>query len=354
MADYSISLPATDRESILKCVVWDLDDTLWEGALLEGGGATLRPGVLEAVRTLDSRGTLQSIASKNDHQVAWPVLERFGLAEYFLYPCICWSSKAKSVQMIGESLGIALDSIAFIDDQAIERDEVQFYAPQITVFSADQISSLLSDPRLQPGSITMDGRCRRLIYQADIRRSEAENTIGSTRDEFLSTLNMQMEVHRAKQGDLARAEELTLRTNQLNTTGLTYSQHELDRLAGSSDHLVLVAKLSDRYGSSGTIGLAVVETEHGQWTIRLLIMSCRVITRGVGSSLLAHITHAAASRGVRLRAAFVHTDRNRKMYVSYKFAGFRECGKMANTIMLEHDYVRMPSQPSYVTVVSDL
>src|SRR5579863_9689303 len=89
----------TKRPSI-KCVVWDLDNTLWDGVLLEDEQVSLRPGVLEVIKTLDSRGILHSIASKNDRAAAMNKLAEFGLSEYFLYPQINWNSKAASVREI--------------------------------------------------------------------------------------------------------------------------------------------------------------------------------------------------------------------------------------------------------------
>ena len=85
---------AAGGEKPVKCVVWDLDDTLWSGTLLEDGAVSLRSTVAEIVKVLDSRGILHSIASKNDHDQAMGQLEKFGLAEYFLYPQINWNSKA--------------------------------------------------------------------------------------------------------------------------------------------------------------------------------------------------------------------------------------------------------------------
>src|SRR5881296_3740569 len=99
----SVKKSATKKQSI-KCVVWDLDNTLWEGVLLEDEQVVLRPQVPEIIKTLDSRGILQSIASRNDHAKAIDQLRAFGLDEYFLYPQINWNSKASSIQAIARSI----------------------------------------------------------------------------------------------------------------------------------------------------------------------------------------------------------------------------------------------------------
>ncbi|MCF7223761.1 HAD-IIIC family phosphatase [Marilutibacter chinensis] len=342
------------RQALVKCVVWDLDETLWDGVLLEGGGKSLKPGIVEIVRELDARGILQSVASKNDYDIAWPVIESFGLSEYLLFPHISWNSKAESIRSIASCLGIGVDALAFVDDQVVERDEVRYFLPQVRVIDSADISDLLEQEFLRPRSITDEARSRRLIYRAEMERTEAGQRFSGTRDEFLATLGMQMTIHPIGRGDLARAEELTIRTNQLNTTGLTYSREELEGLSRSPAHLVLAVKLADRYGSSGTVGLAVVEKSADLWTILLLIMSCRVATCGVGTALIGHLVHSAAASGVRLRAAFAPTDRNRQMYIAYKFAGFRDSGTVSGMKFLDHDFQRMPVVPSYITVIADV
>src|SRR6202040_4408207 len=102
------------KETGIKCVVWDLDDTLWQGTLLEGEDLVLTPGVKDAVQELDNRGILQSIVSKNDHDAALQKLAAFGLDEYFLYPQINWGNKSDSIQCIANELGIRLDTFAFV------------------------------------------------------------------------------------------------------------------------------------------------------------------------------------------------------------------------------------------------
>jgi FkbH-like protein len=353
-SDHNKLEAAPTKRKPIKCLVWDLDDTLWPGKLLDGQACKLHPSTMGIVRELDARGILQSIASKNDHHVAWPQLQALGVADFFLHPQISWHSKAESIRVIAEKLGIGLDAVAFIDDQAAERDEVKYFLPQVTVFDATQLRELLERDEFKPEHITDESRMRREMYRIDIARTEAQEQFKGSRDAFLATLNMRLLIRRALAEDLRRAEELTLRTNQLNTTGIAYSYDELKRLTQSNDHMVLVAKLDDRYGSSGTVGLALVETSEDAWTIRLLIMSCRVMTRGVGTVLLGYLLRAARHRGVQLRAAFVHSDRNRQMYMTYKFAGFRESGRESDALLLDHDLKQIHPFPSYITLESDL
>src|SRR5436305_2256840 len=154
---------------LIKCVVWDLDNTVWDGILLEDPQVTLRPEVVGILRTLDERGILHSIASRNDHEVAMAKLREFGIEEYFLYPQINWNSKAASVAQIAQDINIALDAVAFVDDQPFEREEVAFTHDQVLCLDSGTLDGLLDGPELNPRFITDDSKIRRRMYMADIR-----------------------------------------------------------------------------------------------------------------------------------------------------------------------------------------
>jgi FkbH-like protein len=335
---------------MIKCVVWDLDETLWHGVLLEDASICLKDNVVEIIKTLDRRGILQSIASKNDYDRAMDRLRSFGLAEYFLYPQINWNSKSSSIKTIAASINIGLDAVAFIDDQEFERDEVGFSMPEVCRIDPMELEGLLDRPEMNPRFITEDSRRRRLMYISDMERKKAEDAFAGPQEEFLATLQLEVEIGPAKPEDLKRAEELTLRTNQLNTTGYTYSYEELDQFRQSDRHKLLIASLSDKYGGYGKIGLVLIDCGEREWTIKLLLMSCRVMSRGVGTILINHVMKLAKAARVGLRAEFAPNGRNRMMYVSYKFANFREAGRRGDLIIFENDLSRIQDFPAYVNV----
>lgn len=346
------SPPAPDEASEIKCVVWDLDNTIWQGTLLRGDDVVLTPGVRAVIEELDRRGILQSVASKNDHDLTWTKVTEFGLAEFFLFPQISWANKSDSIRAIAEGLGLGLAGFAFVDDQAFERDEVKHALPQLTAIDAADIATLLELPRMHPRFATEESRRRRSMYQADLRRKQLEAEFPGAREDFLETLGMCLTIRDAGAGDLHRAAELTLRTSQLNTTGRFYSHEELTVLRDSPDHLLLAAELDDVYGTSGIIGLALIERQPDSWLIKLLITSCRVISRGIGGIMITWLLRAAQRRGVRLRGEFVPNDRNRLMYLTYRFQGFDDVATVGDTILLEHDLANIRPFPRYVTVRS--
>jgi len=336
-----------DKQSI-KVVVWDLDNTVWDGILLEDTQVTVRPHVVYILKTLDERGILHSIASRNDHDVAMAKLKELGLDEYFLYPQINWNSKAASIAQIAKDINIALDAVAFIDDQPFEREEVAFSHAQVLCIDSMLLEDLLDRPELNPRFITEDSKRRRAMYMADIRRNRAEEEFVGPKEEFLATLGMTFSIAPAREEDLKRAEELTVRTHQLNTTGYTYSYEELDAFSRSDRHKLLISSLDDRHGSYGKIGLTLIECDPEVWSVKLLLMSCRVMSKGVGMIMIHHVLRMAKEAGVKLRAEFVSNDRNRQMLITYKFAGFKEVGRNGDVILFENDFSAVQPPPPYV------
>lgn len=332
----------------IKCLIWDLDNTLWDGTVLEGDVVTLRENAVHTIKKLDSRGILNSIASRNDHTLAMGKLQEFGLNEYFLYPQINWNAKSQSIKQIAALLNIGADTLAFIDDQPYERQEVSFTMPEVMCIDAACLDKVLEMEEMSPLFITEDSKNRRLMYIADGQRQQAEDLYSGPAEEFLRSLGMAFDISPACTDDLKRAEELTVRTNQLNTTGYTYSYEELAGFIKSDRHMLLMASLTDRYGTYGKIGLVLIEIGESAWIIKLLLMSCRVMSRGVGSIVINYLRNEAQRRGVRLLAEMIQNDRNRMMYITYKFAGFNEISRDGQMILMENSLSDIPLYPDYV------
>lgn len=349
MGDPSVSsVMDKQKQEKVKLVVWDLDNTIWEGVLLEDENVVLREGIIDVIRTLDERGVLQSIASKNDHQTAMEKLEEFGIHEYFLYPQIHWNSKSSSIQSIITSINIGANTVAFVDDQMFELEEVQFEHAEVRCIDAAQYLDIPDMEMMNPRFITEDSKLRRLMYKSDEIRNKAEDEFTGPKDDFLASLGMTFTISPLKGDDLQRAEELTVRTHQLNTTGYTYSYEDLEQLSQSPNHKLLITGLEDKYGAYGKIGLALLEMEEEYWTVKLLLMSCRVMSRGVGTILMNYILEQAKEAGVKIRAEFKMTDRNRMMYLTYKFGGFKEVHQEEDLVIFEHDMSYIQKIPSYV------
>ncbi|QXE33228.1 HAD-IIIC family phosphatase [Streptomyces sp. GMY02] len=355
-----------DRQvTIVKCVVWDLDNTLWNGTLSEDGEVTLFEGLREVIEQLDHRGILQSVASKNDHDHAWAKLEELGVAEYFLLPRISWGPKSDSVREIAERLNFAQNTIAFIDDQPAERAEVTFHLPEVRCYDAGQALSLPGLPEFSPAASTVDSRRRREMYKAGFERDVARSDYSGPDEDFLRSLELTMTIGKAGDEELSRVEELTLRTSQMNATGVHYSDATLRGLLADPAHEVLVVTMSDRFGTHGAVGIVLLEKLTEAWHVKLLATSCRVVSWGAGATILNWLCDQAARAGVHLVADFRRTERNRMMEIAYRFAGFtdQDCAcksailhapEIEGTERLHLEPSRQPASSTVTVIAKDI
>ena len=319
---------------LLKCVVWDLDNTLWRGTLAEGDDVQTVPLAQQLVERLEHAGIVQSVASKNDPDHAAAALTALGFADRFVYPQISWSAKSTSVRRIGELLNIATDAIVLLDDSAYERAEVAAGVSGVRCYSLPDFAVRIDRDQLLPSELTAEAARRPDAYRQEANRKAAEAEFAGAPAEFLASLNMVLNLRMAGPGDLDRASELTERTSQLNTTGHTFTPTELAGYADDPNRHVLVAELQDRFGDYGRVGLCLVRRDTGHWLIELLLMSCRVMGRNVGTACLGALAGLAARHNVTLRAYYRPTPRNRQMRITYGFLGFTPVGADGDTQIL--------------------
>lgn len=336
----------------VKCLVWDLDDTLWDGVVLEGDDPPPFATAVETLNTLDQRGILHAVASRGEPRVATGHLAKQGLDHMFSAAEVNWGAKSESVRRVAETMNIGLDTIAFVDNDPLERAEVGIALPMVRCYPASSVGRLPGLPDFQPPFVTEESRLRRKMYRVESERKVAEQEHAGPSTEFLESLELEMTVRRATEEDLARAHELTVRTHQLNTTGLTVDMDGLRRLCDSPTHEVLVAGLRDRFGPYGTIGLALNEIRPDRNVLKLLLMSCRVMSRNVGTVLLGHLVGRALSAGRAAMAEFVPTDVNKIMLVTLRFAGFEVAERSGERLLLRYAADGAPALPGHVRLVS--
>ena len=276
----------------VKCVVWDLDNTLWDGTLIEVDAPEklhLKEGVLDTIHRLDERGIIQSVASKNDYNQAWPIIEQMGLAEYFLYPQIHWNAKSGSIEQIALKLNIGIDAVAFIDDSVFERKEVQSIWPQVRVYDANELNELLAKPEFSV-MITEESKHRRFMYQAEEKRNElmAEENEGTT--EFLKKCHLRINIFSPKtEAQIMRCYELVVRTNQLNMSGYKYTPDEFDEIIKRRDRKSFAFSCRDDFGEYGIVGFGQYQVEKGILDFKEFAMSCRVAGKYVESALFSSL-----------------------------------------------------------------
>jgi len=326
LMDFIRELPAAPsvagETKPIKCIIWDLDNTLWDGILTENGisGIRLRGAVVDVIKEMDRRGILQSVASKNNQEDALNALRHFGIEEYFLYPQINWEPKSQSVARIAKSLNIGLDSIVFIDDQAFEREEVHSSLSSVVVLDAVDSSSLPDMPGCQL-PVTEESRRRRQMYKEQEQREDALEASKGDYFEFLRCCRMEVSIEALDEANLERVYELAQRTNQMNFSGNRYQLEQLRELAEKPDIQALVIRCRDRFGDYGIVGFAVVNADTR--VLLDLMFSCRVQGKRVEHAVLSHLLNEyVGETGEDFYANYRQTSKNAVSGAVFQEIGF--------------------------------
>ncbi|BDI33114.1 hypothetical protein CCAX7_51650 [Capsulimonas corticalis] len=312
-----------------KCLVLDCDNTLWGGVIGEDGmdgiklGAT-HPGsaFLEfhaAIIDLYHRGVLLALNSKNNEADAMEVFEKHPSSllktHHFVAKRVNWSDKASNLREIAQELNIGLDSLVFVDDNPFECEFVREALPQVKVIQlpADPTrfaAELYDKANFDTLALNDEDRRRSTMYQAEAQRHELKQSVGSM-EEYLRSLEINLTIAPVSAFSIPRIAQLTQKTNQFNVTTRRYSEEQVTAMANSEDWLVCYAQLKDRFDDAGIIAAAFVHAEGDMAVIDTLLMSCRVIGRGVEQALLSSLAHAGLKRGcTRLLGQYIPTPKN--------------------------------------------
>lgn len=276
----------------VKCLVWDLDNTLWNGILIEtedNESLELKAGVLETIKKLDERGIIQSIASKNDFAPAMEQLEKLGISEYFLYPEIHWNAKSASIKNIAANLNIGVDAMAFIDDSVFEREQVHSALPEVRTYDALEVEKLTELPEFDV-IVTDESRHRREMYRAEEKRNALMASGNDDTVSFLRKCNLRIKVFAPQtEADITRCFELVNRTNQLNMSGRRYTRNEFDALLSKPGQTSIAFSCRDDFGSYGIVGFMQYRKDNCELCFTEFAMSCRVAGKYVESALFTHV-----------------------------------------------------------------
>jgi FkbH-like protein len=294
----------------IKCLVWDLDNTLWDGILVEDGPTKLRlkPEIVQIIKKLDERGILHSIVSKNNRDEVLNVLKTFGIDEYFLCPQISWQPKSEGIQAIARQLNIGIDSLLFVDDSEFELQQVKAVHSEVRVLNADRYLEI-ADMEVCQVPVSAESRERRKLYQVDSQRQNVAGNFGDDYISFLRYCNIRLNIHPMTEENLIRVHELTQRTNQMNFSGNRYEKSVLERILSTPFLDTYVLDVEDRFGSYGVVGFCIVDSRVPLMTD--LMFSCRVQSKRVEHAFLAHIIRKyVAMTGKDFYANYRKTPRN--------------------------------------------
>lgn len=299
-----------------KCLVVDLDNTLWGGVIGEDGldGIQLGPTYpgsafvefQRAVLDLHRRGVILAIASKNNQADVDAVFARHKsmLLEplHFAAAQVHWEAKVESLVRIAAQLGVGLEHMVFADDNPAECELIRRELPAVTVIDLPRRPELYVDALLDEGlfdtvRVSDEDRRRGALYRQRALAQTLRGEGGSLEDYYRS-LAMELSIAPIDETTLARAAQLTRKTNQFNLTTLRYSEAELAVRKGAPDWVLLTVGVRDRFGDNGTVGVVMAQARDGKLDIDTFLLSCRIIGRTVETAMLAHLCTLATERGI--------------------------------------------------------
>jgi FkbH-like protein len=325
-----------------KVLVVDLDNTLWGGVIGEDGMAGIQIGaeypgaayqaLQRALLDLARRGILLAICSKNNLDDALEALQNHPSMlvrpSHFAAMRINWHDKALNLREIASELNVGVDTLAFLDDNPMEREQVRAALPQVNVIDLppdplDYAATVRDAPAFQRLVLSDEDQQRTELYAAQRERSQAQQSFQSKED-FFRYLELEVEIAPLEPATLARAAQLTQKTNQFNLTTRRRTEQQIAELAARAGSQVLTIRLRDRFGDHGLVGVAITRDDSASCEIDTFLLSCRVIGRTVETALLSHVASEAASRGrQQLAGWFLPTKKNAPARDFYAQHGFQ-------------------------------
>jgi len=353
-----------------KALVVDLDNTLWGGVIGEDGFSGIRlnaeyPGAAyqalqRAILDLTRKGILIAIASKNNPDDAMEVLEKHPemllRPKHFAAIRISWNDKVQGLREIASELNIGIDSLAFLDDNSYEREQVRAILPEVTVLALPEdplgyASAVRDHPVFERLNLSEEDRQRAGFYAEQRVRSRAEQSFASKED-FYRYLEQEAEIVPAEASTLTRISQLTQKTNQFNVSTRRYTEQQIADFTRRPGWQVLSIRVRDRFGDHGLVGIAITQDQDEVCEIDTFLLSCRVIGRTVETALLAHIAHSARCRGCkRLAGWFLPTKKNLPARDFFRQHGFEQSKQNGNGTLWSLDLTRQEiAAPEWVRV----
>jgi FkbH-like protein len=325
-----------------KCLVLDLDNTIWGGVIGDDGPGGIKigddyPGNVfkdfqAALLGLRHRGFLLAISSKNDEQLVRQTLdthpEMILKTEHFACMKINWDPKPANISKIAEELNISLDSLIFIDDNPVERAQVRAAMPMVNVVELPTdilgyLPALREVAGLDKPRILDEDRIRADQYQQEAKRKEMESTVTDMAD-FMKGLQMTARVGKLDSNTQERIHQLIHKTNQFNLTTRRHLLDDIKHMSESPDSEVAWLRLQDRFGDLGLVCVGIVKKiDQSRWEIDTLLMSCRVMGRNVEEAFLAYLAELAIAKGATiLRGIYIKTPKSKPVesfYIAHRF-----------------------------------
>ncbi len=352
-----------------KCIVLDLDNTLWGGVVGEDGIEGIRLGPTPEGRpyfefqkhllSLFQRGIILAVNSKNNEADALKVFREHPymvLKETQLAAVeINWNDKVDNLKRIAETLNIGLDSLVFIDDDPLNCAFVREALPEVAVVElpkdpAHLVRAFTELPYFDALQMTDEDKIKGRLYADEKKRTDLRTRMTSL-EEYLKSLSMVMTIAPPSPMQFSRVAQLTQKTNQFTMTTRRYLESDIERFVQQGEHRVYAVSLSDSFGDSGLIGVVIVLMAGEVWRLDSFLLSCRVIGRGVEDAILAHvIAEAKIAKAERIIGEFISTKKNQPAQGFFVRSGFTRLGVVHDVEEWEYDTSRPFPMPEHIQV----
>lgn len=329
---------------IKKCVVVDLDNTLWGGIIGDDGLKSIQIGELGIghafsefqmwLKELKNRGIILTVCSKNNEDIAKEPFEKhpemvLRLNDISMFVAN-WQDKASNIRHIQKTINIGMDSLVFIDDNPFERNLVKELIPEITVPDLPEdpamyLSYLESLNLFETASYSENDKDRTKQYQAEVGRANLQSSFEDFND-YLKSLNMVATVHEFSEFEIPRISQLTQRSNQFNLRTIRYTEAEIEEISKNNNYLTLSFSLKDKFGDYGLISVVIMEKQDKETLfLNTWLMSCRVLKRGMEEFIINTIIETAKKNGFKkVIGEYIKTPKNAMVEKIYSKLGFKE------------------------------
>ncbi|WP_432969459.1 HAD-IIIC family phosphatase [Dactylosporangium sp. CA-233914] len=356
-----------------KCLVVDLDGTMWGGILGDDGaeGIEIGPGprgeafaaFQRAVAQLKSQGILLAVVSKNDAEPVRRVLgEHPGMVlrdEDFVRVIANWEPKHDNIESLARALNLATGSFVFVDDSPYECALVRRALPEVEVIEvgpepALHLEKLLADRWFGVRELTAEDLGRTEQYRVELRREEFAGTFTDI-GQYLRELGITVRFAAVAEAEVPRVAQLTQRTNQFNMGLRRLEAAEVRDLAGRPDHSVLTIRSADRFADNGLVGAVLCRRADGVTHIDNFLLSCRVFARGIENACLSALLRHEHANGARaVQAVYRYSPKNTRMKPFYATNGFIEVSDDGVEAVFRHDLVAIADPPGHLRLITDL
>ncbi len=336
-----------------KCLVLDLDDTVWSGIVGEDGSDKVVPNekVQKKALELYKSGIILAINSRNNPEEALAVIDKHPQMvlrqNHFAAQRINWQDKAQNIKELAEELMLGTESFVFVDDDLYNLNMVKAQFPEVAALTPQMLEKYAGFHSLY---LTEEDKKRGQMYAEEFTRRQLKSKLGSVED-FLKELNLEVIISPVTEKSLTRVAQLTHKTNQFNLTTRRYTEEQLKEFLAKGWKLQTVSAI-DRFGDYGVVGAQMIEPGSGAWRIDNFLLSCRILGRGIEKSFLAHALEQAKNAGVKeVLAEFIPTAKNKMAEKFYPENGFEVLKEDGERRDYKYNLISgLPAYPKFIKV----